>query len=312
MANAKVNTYRLLSGTPNSWALRQHEVGIITPNGGYRFINYFRGSNSIFVDDEVNKNRKPTKIVLEYNDADATEFHAPVGDIILNKFLQAHPDFNVKFELFNEDMASDRILDKFEKREKALEALSLASEEECMAEAISIFGLEALSWSAKMSKARLKDKAFETPDAILDKKKDGNYKSLFVAALAFKSEIVKENNFNSAIVWNDSTEGNIINLESGQNAITKLSDFLASGSMDAKQVLHEIGVRSDKKNGKSGNDAKSKPEGTPVEYEGLDNAGLKALYEKTFDKAVPAPYSKNEDWIKSKLKEYNDSLLQTV
>lgn len=312
MANAKVNTYRLLSGTPNSWALRQHEVGIITPNGGYRFINYFRGSNSIFVDDEVNKNRKPTKIVLEYNDADATEFHAPVGDLILNEFLQKHPDFNVKFELFNEDMASDRILDKFEKREKALEALSLASEEECMAEAISIFGLEALSWSAKMSKARLKDKAFEAPDTILDKKKDGNYKSLFVAALAFKSEIVKENNTNSAIVWNDSTEGNVINLEAGQNAINKLSDFLASGSTDALQILHEIGVRSDKKSGKSGNDQKPPSDAMPVEYEGLDNASLKALYEKTFDKVVPAPYSKNEDWIKGKLKEYNDSLLQTV
>jgi hypothetical protein len=54
--------YRLKNGNPNSWALKQKEVGITVPGQGFRYIQYYEGASSIFVDD--NTDRKSTKIIF--------------------------------------------------------------------------------------------------------------------------------------------------------------------------------------------------------------------------------------------------------
>jgi len=301
MAN-NVNVYRLIgSKTPLSWGLKQHEVGILD-NGVYRFINYFKGSSSIFVDDDANKNRKPTKITFEFNDDKHTEFYANKGDVMLNKYLQAHPAFGIDYELFSEDVSNQKKLDDFDKKERALELIKSADDFETQARAMAVFGNSAYGWDAIKSKAELKERAFTDPDSIINKFSAKDFESKYLAALAFSAKIITENQFNNAVIWNDEYKNTIVPLAVGENGIEKLGDLIASGTDEARTLIQEIGKRIAKEEPKS-----EKFDLTGIDLDKLNVEELRALYLKAVGKEIAIPHKNNEAMMRKHIKEASTS-----
>ena len=318
----KGNIYRLKGEKkPLSFGLKQNEVGIEKPGEGFKFINYYPGSSSIFVDD--NKDRKVGKVTFEYNDLDATEIFVPVHNVILNKYLQAHPWFNVHYELFSEELDAQNQLNEFDRKEKALFLIKETNDFKVQAIALAILGMEAYGWSALKCKAKLKEIALSTPSVILDKVEASNYESKYLSALSFYSGIVKENNMNSAVVWNDEYQGVILHLAKGENGIAKLGELLSFNSEESRTILQEIDIRlgnlksikeekTVSKSKEDSNEAKLlaqieelkaqllKKEDTKQD-EGLTLEEAQKAYSEKFQKEVP--YNKKNDlnWIKEKL-----------
>jgi len=297
---AKGNIYRLKNGkTPNSWSLKQNEVGINVEGQGFKFINYFPGSNSIFVDD--NEKRKTEDVVFEFNDDNATELVVPVENVLLNKYLQAHPHFNVHFELFSEEISAERILADFEKKEEALMAIKETDDLKIQATAMAINGMESFGWEALKCKAWLKEKALTDPDAILSKINAPGYESRYVAALAFYSGIVKEDFHKTKVTWNDAIEGVILHLAKGENGIIKLGEMLSVNDNESRLVLQEIGKRVD-----SSVATKAKPEvKTDNSALAAKDAEIEALKAQIAAQANPAPV---EDTAKLVTEEKTDTV----
>lgn len=338
---AKGNIYRLNNGkTPQSWSLKQDEVGINTPDG-FKFINYFPGSTSIFVDDEINKNRKTERVHFEFNDLDATEIIVPVENILLNKYMKAHPHFNVHYELFSEEISAERQLADFDKKEEALMAIRETNDLKIQATAMAINGMESFGWEALKCKAWLKEKALTDPDTILSKINAAGYESRYIAALAFYSGIVKEDLHKTKVTWNDETAGTILHLAKGEFGIVKLGEMLSVNDNESRLVLQEIGKRvdsgvatpskSEAKVDTSVLDAKdaeiaalkaqlaAKPEPQPEselakvteeDTKNVDKAPeveptieeLQALYVEKFKKEVPPAFKNKVEWLKEKVK----------
>jgi hypothetical protein len=237
--------YRLKNGNnkPNSWGLKQLEVGINVPGEGFKFINYFPGSDSIFVDAKTNKDRKVGKVTFEYNGYDATELVVPVENILLNKYLKAHPWFNVHFEIFSEEENAEKQLASFELKEKALMLVKESDDIASQAIAMAINGIQSYGWTALKAKAWLKEKAFTEPELIVSKMEAHNYESKYLSAMSFFSGIIKENNQKDRVVWNDENEGMIIPLAKGENGIDKLGEFLAESTDESRLVIQEVSKR---------------------------------------------------------------------
>ena len=93
----------------------------------------------------------------------------------------------------------------------------------------------------------MKEKAIRAPRVIIQKFDSPNYETEFLSALAFFSDIVKEDMTSSAVVWNDDKEGVIINIAKGEHGIDKLAEFFLDDSDQTRLVLQEISKRIDKK-----------------------------------------------------------------
>lgn len=337
--SAKGNVYRLKNGkTPQSWGLKQAEVGISTPDG-FKFINYFPGSSSIFVDDKDNEKRKPEQITFEFNESDATEIYVPIENVILNKYLQAHPWFNVHFELFSEYISAERKLAEFEMKEKALMLIKETGDVRIQATTMAINGMESFGWEPLTCKAWLKEKALTDPNTIIKRMEGPGYESRFTAALAFYSGIVKEDAHASKVVWNDETQGTILHLAKGEIGITKLGEMLAVNDNESRLVLQEIGKRVDIAQNRKADSANATPNNAEmiaankriaeleaqlaakntvsevapakeVKEEKKEEAPkgeptieeLRDAYVEKFKKEVPPPMKNNLAWLQDKLK----------
>jgi hypothetical protein len=55
---------------------------------------------------------------FEFNDFDATEVVVSENNLILNKYMKAHPWFGVYYEIFSEELDAQSQLDRFDKKEK--------------------------------------------------------------------------------------------------------------------------------------------------------------------------------------------------
>jgi hypothetical protein len=293
--------YRLKGGkTPLSYGLKQTEVGINKAGEGFKYINYYAGSDSIFVDD--NPNRKVTRLTFEYNDLDATELIVPTGNITLNRYMQAHPHFNVHYEIYSEELSSDAKLADFDKKEKALLMIKETDKFKIQAIALAIIGMESFGWSPKKCMAVLKEKALTTPEVILTKVESTNYESKYLSALAFFSFIVKENNLQNAVVWNDENEGVILHLAKGENGIQKLGELLSFNTPESKLVIQEIGIRINRLTVKK-NSANITPEGTVIDTEVMTVEEAQLAYNIKFGEEAPRSYKNNLAWLTKKLTE---------
>lgn len=292
--------YRLKGGrTPLSYGLKQSEVGINKEGEGFKYINYYAGSDSIFVDD--NKGREVTRLTFEYNDLDATEFIVPEGNIILHKYLRAHPHFNVHYEIFSEELSADAKLADFDKKEKALLMIRETDKFKIQAIALAVLGMEAFGWSAKKCMAVLKEKALTNPDVILDKVEATNYESKYLSALAFFSFIVRENNLQNAVVWNDENEGVVLHLAKGENGIQKLGELLNFNTAESKLVLQEIGIRLNRNALKNSPNVTSK--GTIVDIEKMTLEEAQLAYFTKFGEQPAHTYKNNLPWLTKKILE---------
>jgi len=241
MSNQGVNIYKLKNGnTPNTYAIRHYGVMIETQEG-LKEIGYYPGGSSIFAND--NKKRQKSSIIFEFNGADATEFVAPKTDVVLNKYLQAHPDFNKDFEIFSKELQTEKELARFEKIEKALEKINETDSVKIKAMALAIYGIDAYGVSETAANAMLKKTAITEPEVILLKMEHANYEYQFLSAHAFFAGVVKENEHKNAVIWNDDTMGTILHLATGETGIYKLAEILAVNDMEARKITQAIGER---------------------------------------------------------------------
>lgn len=241
MSNDGIVIYKLKNGrTPNTYAIRQYNV-MIESEKGYREIGYYPGASSIFADD--NKKRVKEGIVFEFNNVDATEFVASKNNIVLNKYLQSHPDFNKDFEIFSKELQNQKELDRFERIELALEKINESDKVKVKAMALAIYGMDAYGISDVAANAMLKKTAISEPDVILLKMEHQNYEYQFLSAHAFYAGVVKENQHNNAVIWNDETMGTILHLATGETGIYKLAETLATNDAEARKITQTIGER---------------------------------------------------------------------
>ena len=154
MSNDGIVIYKLKNGrTHNTYAIKQYNV-MIESEKGYREIGYYPGASSIFADD--NKKRVKEGIVFEFNGVDATEFVASKNNIVLNKYLQSHPDFNKDFEIFSKELQNQKELARFERIEEALEKINESDKVKVKAMALAIYGMDAYGISDVAANAMLK------------------------------------------------------------------------------------------------------------------------------------------------------------
>ena len=236
--------------TPSTWELPQTNVMGLKEGKGKKFIDYYPGEDSCFVEDiqAKNKDLRPSKVPLfEYSvSSKQTELAVDEQNVALIRYLKTHPWFGVKYSIFSKDGQAKKDLSEFENVEKALELIKESDELKVKAISMAIFGLQSFNKSYTQCAAELKAKAIREPQVIIVAMEAPNYETKYVAGLAFVSGIIKLNPTHTAIIWNDN-EGVILHVAQGENGLDKLTNFLTNESKEAQVLLQEFNTRLERK-----------------------------------------------------------------
>ena len=327
--------------TPSTWAIPQSNVMARKDDKGNKFIDYYPGQDSCFVEDiqAKNKDLRPSKVPLfEYSvSSKQTELAVDEQNVALIRYLKTHPWFGVKYSIFSKDGQAKKDLTEFENVEKALELIKESDELKVQAISMAIFGLSSFNKSYTQCAAELKAKAIREPLVIIQAMEATNYETKYVSGLAFVSNIIKLNPTHTAIVWADSSEGVILHVAQGENGLDKLTNFLTNETKEAQVLLQEFNTRLERKermaarsedSGKllSEKDAEiaelkrqlaesNKPTAPIVTEKVAEDLEEKAEkekstleqlqedYENKFGKEAPIAYKNNEVWLAKKLAE---------
>ncbi len=175
--------------TPSTWSLPQSNVMAPKDEKGNKFIAYYPGEDSCFVEDIVAKNKdlRPADVPLfEYNvSSKQTELAVDEKNIALIRYLKTHPWFGVKYSIFSKDGQAKKDLTEFENVEKALELIKESDELKVQAISMAIFGLSSFNKSYTQCAAELKAKAIREPLVIIQAMEATNYETKYVSGLAF-------------------------------------------------------------------------------------------------------------------------------
>lgn len=321
--------------TPSTWGLPQTSVMGIKPGKGKKFINYYPGEDSCFVEDIFAKNKdlKPAKVPLfKYvPQTKSTELQVDETNVSLVNYLKTHPWFGIKYNVFSKEKQAKSDLAEFENVEKALELIKESDENKLKAIAMTVFGLNSFYKSYTQCAAELKAKAIKDPKVVIEALEATNYEHKYVAGLAFVSEIIKLNPTHTAIVW-AKDEGVILHVAQGENGLDKLTSFLTNESKEAQILLQEFNTRLQRKERmiakaedsekllsekdaeiealkKELEEAKKtkieeKEDWRNVHPEDLEPSVLEQLqadYVKKFEKEVPIRYKNDEVWLAKEL-----------
>lgn len=239
--------FALTHTTPHTWGIGQTGVMANKEGKGLKFINYYRGQDSIFVEDILNKDIAPTRVPdFEFNPAEnRTELIVNEQDANLVTYLKAHPEFKRQYKVVSEEILAEEKLEKYEKIDKALELIRGISDSP-RAAAVAILGFDYFGRSESTCKADLKEKANVSPDTVINIMLAPNFDARKIAALAFCNNIIKNSDNQTEIVWADNG-GVILNIATGENALEKITDFLSQSTQASITVFQEISARADKK-----------------------------------------------------------------
>ena len=217
---------------------------------GNKFIDYYPGQDSCFVEDiqAKNKDLRPSKVPLfEYSvSSKQTELAVDEQNVALIRYLKTHPWFGVKYSIFSKDGQAKKDLSEFENVEKALELIKESDELKVKAISMAIFGLSSFNKSYTQCAAELKAKAIREPQVIIVAMEAPNYETKYVAGLAFVSGIIKLNPTHTAIIWDDN-DGVILHVAQGENGLDKLTNFLTNETKEAQVLLQEFNTRLERK-----------------------------------------------------------------
>jgi hypothetical protein len=324
--------------TPSTWELPQSNVMGIKQGKGKKFINYYPGEDSCFVEDIFAKNKdlEPSKVPLfKFNpQSGATDLLVDDSNISLLNYLKIHPWFEVRYNIFSKEKEATENLAQFENVEKALELIKESDEIKVKAISMAIFGLNSFYKTYTQCAAELKAKAIKDPYVIISAMEATNYETKFVAGLAFVSGIIKLNPTHTAITWSDN-DGLILHVAQGENGLDKLTNFLTNETKEAQVLLQEFNtrlVRKEKTAARSDDSDKLLSEkdaeiaelkrqleaskatiqdavGTKEEEDDEDLDGKSALeqlqedYVNKFKSEVPIRYKNDEVWLAKKLAE---------
>lgn len=233
--------------SPASYSVRQREVMAIKPGTDeLKYIGYYKGQKSVFTEDVIEKNKdlKPTRVpefVLNPQ-RNKCELRFDSSDKALLEYLLIHPDYNKKFELYSEEIESEKKLNKAEQVEKALELIKESDELKIRALGLSVLGIDSYNQSLVIIKSDLKDKAINSPKEVINAFNDSLFENKFIASLALCSGIVETNSTMTAIVWGDN-KGRLISIATGEDFITKFAKHLSEKTPDSQALLQELGTR---------------------------------------------------------------------
>lgn len=325
--------------TPSTWELPQTNVMGIKEGKGKKFIDYYPGEDSCFVEDiqAKNKDLKPAKVPLfQFNSQSRqTELAVEESNLALINYLKTHPWFGIKFNVFSKEKEAKESLAEFENVEKALDLIKESDEIKIKAIAMAVFGLSSFYKTEYQCAAELKAKAIKDPKVIIDAMTAPNYETKFVAGLALVSEVIKINPTHTAIVWKDN-DGVILHIAQGENGLDKLTNFLTNETKEAQILLQEFNTRLERKERmiarsedadkllsekdaeiaalkKQLEEAKIASENKIVEPKVLNVSNeentdslleqLQNDYKEKFKTEVPIRYKNDEAWIAKKLAE---------
>lgn len=248
---AKIVFRLTLAGkTPSTWAIAQNSVMAQKENKGNKFIAYYPGEDSCFVEDiqAKNKDLQSAEVPLfKYNpNTKFTELAVDENNKALINYLTTHPWYKKMYKIVSKDLEASEDLENFKKVEKALELIKESDELKTKAIAMAVFGLNSFYKTYTQCAAELKASAIRKPQSIIEAMELPNYETKFVAGLAFVSGIIKLNQTHSAIVWTDN-EGVILHVAQGENGLDKLTSYLTNETKEAQVLLQEFSARLNKK-----------------------------------------------------------------
>jgi len=237
-----MNVYKLKSGK-TSGAFQLPLRGILVPREieGETFmkeIQYVPGSSSFYKEDHKGDS-KPRPIWF-----DDGEIRVNPDDKVLNELLQNHPWFSSKFYLVNEEASAKEEINDFERITKA--SNSIINEKDnfrLKAMAMTVISLDASNWDPFKCKAELLKYAKNHSATLLTELDKANYEARFMSALAFAKGIVKHNEFQTAVLWNDEKAEIIVRVSEGEKGVDKLGDFLSTKSEKSTSVWQRIGEK---------------------------------------------------------------------
>lgn len=239
-----MNVYKLKSGKTDG-AFQLPLRGILVPReiDGEKLLKaiaYIPGANSFYAEDH--KGDQPTRPIW----FDDGEFRVSPDDKVLNDLMQAHPWFNTHYILVNEEATAKEEVKDFELLAKASNAIINEQDEfKLKAMAMVIISLDAASWDPFKCKAELLKYAKNHTKTLLAELQKVDYEGRLLAALAFSKGIVKYNEFQTAVLWNDDNEGVIIRVAEGESGVDKLGEFLSKKSDSSNLVMQRIGTKAE-------------------------------------------------------------------
>ena len=240
-----IRVFQVKKGSPTSWRVPQKEQMAIKPGTNERkFIAYYKGLNTVFVEDVTNKDLKPSKVpdfVLNPT-RNKCELRFDDSDSALLKYLTTHTGNGKLWEEYSEDIDSDRKLQKSSNVKKALDIVSDTDELRIKALGLAIIGIETFGKSVKVIRAMLEEKAIESPKFVIDASSDPLYEKKIISSLAIASGIVKTNDTMTSLVWGDN-RGIILNIATGEDYIEKLAKYINESNPQSQSILQEIGSR---------------------------------------------------------------------
>lgn len=315
--------------TPSSWTIPQDSVMAEKGNTGMKFINYYKGADSCFVEDITNKDLKPSKVPdFEYSpEFNKTILEVDEANVALVRYLKLHSWFNLRFVIFSAETEANSKLSGYDKVQKALELIKESDQDKIKATALAVLGLGYFYRTNVECKADLTEKAFNTPDVIIVAMEADDYQNKYVASLAFATGIIKDNLTNTAVVWSDNG-GVLVNVAQGENGLDKLTEFLKRNTPESEVLLQEFQNRLDKKVTASqtpkvdtgllkskddeiaelrkqlakANDIKVK-DAQVVSDDPRTLEQVQKEYTDKFNKELPKPYKNDKSWIVKKLSE---------
>ncbi len=326
----------LKKGKPQSWAIGQQNIMAEKPDGkGLKYINYYKGHESIFVEDITNKDIKPSTVPdFIYNPAtNKTELRFDEKDKNLYQYLISHPGYKKVFEVTSATLEAEREIESFTRKEKAIEAVNGISDN-VRAAAVAVLGFDYYTKEGEECRAALKREAFNNPERVLSAINSPTFETRQIASLAFCNGVIKTSPSGTEITW--ANGGIILSLATGENAIDKLSLFLSEATPASVTMLQELSGRLNKKPAsetvatdnkalteaeaeiarlrkelEEAKAAKTEPsqeqeeenknKSDDLSYEDMEIEELTALYQKETGNDVPVKFKNNKEWIASKL-----------
>lgn len=326
--------------TPSTWSLKQESVMAVKEGKGKKFIAYYPGADTCFVEDIKNKDLKPSKVPLfKFNPSTKhTELSVDSTDTALIRYLKTHPWFGSKYIIWSKESDAANRINQFDKIEKALDLIRESNDIRVKAIALAVLGLNAFSKSASQCIADLKQKAFDKPDEVISAMEAPNYENKYLSGLSFASGIIKTNHTSTAVVWSNN-DGIIFSLATGENGVDKMADYLTRSNDESIALMQELQLRIDEalqkdldkedqsallsekdkkiaelqKQLASHNTAASAldtgngtDDGKQTDSQDLNNLTLEdasRMYSEKTKENIPLRYKNNLEWIISKLKD---------
>ncbi len=242
--------YRLTNGrTPETWELPLRNImlpKVINETTGQvadKFIHYLPGAPSIWAEDYKGDKKPFENVIFENGVLEVEE-----SNVLLIEILNKHRFKNVHYELFDNDVEAENKLAVYEKREQASVLVSEVDDLKIKALALVLIGGETQSWSALRCKAELKERAYNTPELIIDEANKPNYEVKYLVGLAYLQGIIQDNESQTSVLWSD-TKKEILRIAVGETGLNKMTEFLFAKTEASVLTLQRIGELSRKVSG---------------------------------------------------------------